>query len=79
MTCYCESCSAEPKYTYTVAFMRLCEARSVCAMPTRKARQDYIAGVRAKRGDSAADELAGLVRKEWEVSKGNNISIAGVN
>ena len=65
MPCYCEQCTSEPHYTYTVEFMSLCEARSVIAMPTKEHRQAYIDGVRIKRGEQSAEDLKELIKREW--------------
>jgi len=65
MPCYCESCTKEPRYTYTVEFMRLCEARYVIGLPTLERRRAYIAGVAKERGEQSAHDLGELIKREW--------------
>ena len=42
-----------------------CEARYVVAMAGREQRREYLAVVRKRRGDAAADALAAAVRDLW--------------
>lgn len=60
MPCYCEQCTPEPRYTYSIEFMRLCEARYVARLAA-DARIGYINAVRDKRGIASANELRALV------------------
>ena len=64
VTCLCPQCTDNPAPTYTVEYMRECEARMVCAMPTKEKRAEYIGRIEAKNKERAA-KLKEAVRKEW--------------
>ena len=62
--CLCPQCTDNPAPTYTVEYMRECEARMVCAMPTKEQRAEYIGRIEAKSKERAA-KLKAAIRKEW--------------
>lgn len=64
MTCLCPQCTDNPAPTYTVEYMRECEARMVCEMPTKEKRAEYIGRIEAKNKERA-EKLKEAVRKEW--------------
>lgn len=43
---------------------RACEARWVCKLPSLEARDEYLDGVRQKRGDVAADALQAEIKNQ---------------
>lgn len=63
--CQCERCQpAAPGKTYTQAWMRECEARSVLAMPFAD-RKPYLRKIEERRGADARIALEDEVMRLW--------------
>lgn len=63
--CFCQACSPDPLPTYTLDYIRLCEARTVLRMG-REDRRKFYHGVQSKRGRAEMLALQARVRQEWE-------------
>jgi hypothetical protein len=52
--------------TYSEAWMRECELRMICAMPSKERRDAYFALVARHRGQASADRLRQEAKEMWD-------------
>jgi hypothetical protein len=67
--CRCPACCpSDPGKTFTPEYRLFCEARAVCRMQPKAARQSYLKLVREKRGIVEAERLRLKILELWEES-----------
>jgi hypothetical protein len=67
--CGLNPCSS-PDCTWSEKYRDECEARAVCAMPSKEDRQNYLARVEKERGTDAAARLKTDVKIMWGKTRG---------